>query len=36
MVSELEGGFGMTVNQRSVREKSSRMIESLKKKEAIE
>ncbi len=36
IASELEGGFGMKVNQRSVREKFSRMIESFKKKEAVE
>jgi hypothetical protein len=36
IASDLEGGFGMKVNQRSVREKFSRMIESFKKKEAVE
>ncbi len=36
IASELEGGFGMKVNQRSVREKFGRMIESFKKKEAVE
>ena len=36
IASELEGGFDMKVNQRSVREKFNRMIEGFKKKEAVE
>ena len=36
IASEFKGGFDMKVNQRSVREKFSRMIEGYKKKEAVE